>query len=410
MNFKDVIKQAILTNTKMIVTGKSGWGKSEMIQQVADELGYELVDFRLSEVLPEDIVGIPKLKDDYYEYVPPKKIYDMIQHPEKKYLLFLDEITQGTPEVLNICYKIFDKTTKIGDHEFDNVAVIGATNYSNESNYLSELPTPLKNRAANIELDHDKNKAVDYLLNKFEITERANLRIKAAIKDAIESSNPRSTEKAISLILNNTTKHLIIPLIGLQNYQSLQSALGQSLDLEQTITNLDLAFADIQQGFTNYKNKNYAIDEASVLTLKYNLTAEEANIIEREFEDARIEQADDLNHNLLTELLIEDINLTADDIYTISRTYRTFNPIQYAKRMKINEQTMKNQFDTLCRLSNMSREELLREVCKSGKILPIDVMRTYRDVLPWDIIKQQARRGDITEAKKQEFKAELGYE
>ena len=70
-----------------------------MIQQVAEELGLKLIDFRLSEVLPEDIVGIPKVKDDYYEYVPPKWLYDVVNNPDKKYLLFLDEITQGTPEV-----------------------------------------------------------------------------------------------------------------------------------------------------------------------------------------------------------------------------------------------------------------------------------------------------------------------
>ena len=70
-----------------------------MIQQVAAEMNLELIDFRLSEVLPEDIVGIPKVKDDYYEYVPPKWLYDVVNNPDKKYLLFLDEITQGTPEV-----------------------------------------------------------------------------------------------------------------------------------------------------------------------------------------------------------------------------------------------------------------------------------------------------------------------
>ena len=107
LNFKEILKEAIKNNTKIIITGRSGYGKSEMVAQVAEELGMELIDFRLSEVLPEDLVGIPKVKDDYYEYVPPKWLYDVVSNPDKKYLLFLDEITQVTPEVLNICYKIF---------------------------------------------------------------------------------------------------------------------------------------------------------------------------------------------------------------------------------------------------------------------------------------------------------------
>ena len=89
MNFKELLKEAIENNTKIIVTGRSGWGKSEMIQQVAEELNLELIDFRLSEVLPEDIVGIPKVKGDYYEYVPQVWLYDVIKHQEKKYILFL---------------------------------------------------------------------------------------------------------------------------------------------------------------------------------------------------------------------------------------------------------------------------------------------------------------------------------
>ena len=106
MNFKEILAEAIQNKVKIIITGRSGWGKSEMIAQVAEEEGLELVDFRLSEVLPEDIIGIPKVVGEYYEYIPPKWLYEVVNNPEKKYLLFLDEITQGTPEVLNICYKI----------------------------------------------------------------------------------------------------------------------------------------------------------------------------------------------------------------------------------------------------------------------------------------------------------------
>ena len=232
MNFKKLLSEAIDNNTKIIITGKSGWGKSEMIAQVAEEKGMELIDFRLSEVLPEDLIGIPKVRDDFYEYVPPKWLYEVVNNPDKKYLLFLDEITQGTPEVLNICYKIFDKVTKVGNYTLDNVAVVGATNYQDESNYLSELPQPLKKRACMLELRHNSEEAANYLVKKYAFDDSL---VKRAIKSTIEMSNPRSTEKAINLIMNNCAKELSLPYIGMQAYTQLKNVFQLSRKKELII-------------------------------------------------------------------------------------------------------------------------------------------------------------------------------
>ena len=405
MNFKEILKEAILNNTKIIVTGKSGWGKSEMIQQVAKDLGYELIDFRLSEVLPEDLVGLPKLRDDYYEYVPPKWLYDVVSNPDKKYLLFLDEITQGTPEVLNICYKIFDKVTKIGNYTLNNVAVVGATNYSDESNYLSELPQPLKNRACMIELDHNVNNAANYLLEKFNINQKASLRYYEALKRAIQDSNPRSVEKAVNLIKAGCSKKLVTPFVGFQSYNDLLSVFGDKENKAQNLSNLDVATKDLQRGYTLFNGTKYRNDDLVGLKLLYNLSDEEYGVLKKTEKPTQI--PNDLNTNLVADVLASKPDVDASTMELVHNEARTFSPLYYITKMKINVKTMTNQFESLKAMLCMTDEELLRELVKRNRTLPIEVMRLYRDKLPWDLLKVWKQKGWLTANKINEFRKEL---
>lgn len=403
MDFKKILKEAIKNNTKIIITGKSGWGKSEMIQQVAQEEGLELIDFRLSEVLPEDIVGVPKVKDEYYEYVPPKWLYDVISNPDKQYLLFLDEITQGTPEVLNICYKIFDKVTKVGNYELKNVAVVGATNYSNESNYLSELPEPLKKRACMLELEHNVERAEKYLMGKYKFKDQA---LEFPISEAIKGSNPRSVDKAISLIINKCSKELVIPFIGYQNYQSLATLL-LAASKPDGITHLDEALYDLKQGFIMYGKEKCRVSDPAVLTWAYNLTDEETAIIEAQYNQTNIPYVEDATNNFFTLYAINNSdNLRAEDLMQLS-THRGFNAVKYLTKMSMNEVALTNQYETLKALLNKDDYEICYMFCQR-RTPTIQFMRLYKDFLPWDLLKEQAKQGYLTENKMREFKKELG--
>lgn len=402
MNFKKLLGEAIDNNTKIIITGKSGWGKSEMIAQVAEEKGLELIDFRLSEVLPEDIVGIPKVRDDYYEYVPPKWLYEVLSNPDKKYLLFLDEITQGTPEVLNICYKIFDKVTKVGNHELPNVAVVGATNYQNESNYLSELPTPLKNRACMLELDHNIDNATSYLMDKYGFKDELMYR---AIHDSIKESNPRSTEKAIQLIMNKCDRDLCIPYVGLSSYMDLSLILCES-EKPEGLTNLDSAIYDLKHGYTEFKNVKYKIIEPEILTYKYNLTPEESVVVFDEFTNmTTLPDVPGAKMTFLSDFIACNPDISANDLLEASKC-TSFNALSYLDKFKITEKTMTNQFEMLKSILMYSDEQLLRELCKR-RTLPIGVMKVYRDKLPWDLLADYNKRGWLTPNKQKEFRKEL---
>ena len=72
----------------VFIWGAPGIGKSALVEQFADEIGLPCVSLLLgSQLAPDDIIGIPQIKGDTSEFLPPK----MIARKEP-YVLFLDEL------------------------------------------------------------------------------------------------------------------------------------------------------------------------------------------------------------------------------------------------------------------------------------------------------------------------------
>jgi len=410
MDFKEILKDAIKNNTKIIVTGKSGYGKSEMVKQVAEELGYELIDFRLSEILPEDLVGIPKLRDDYYEYVPPKWLYEVKENPDKKYLLFLDEITQGTPEVLNICYKIFDKVTKVGNYELPNVAVVGATNYSDESNYLNDLPIPLKNRACNIELNHSSKIYIDYLMNKYkdnfsEAQKKTKNELKELLKQIIEDSNPRSVDKAIELINNNCCKDIVIPYIGYNNYSALRGYLLNTASDISTLSGLEKAEIDLANGFTIVHGKRFNIDEPVDLQAKYELTDEEYEIVYNKFYSDYTNKGDNKTDVLYNILKYSDIPIKKDAFNKILSKTTMLDLNKYMKIMNLQPKDTEltnaaiDQIEVICEKLQYTKKDFFEKIGSNIQYVSIALLDKYNESINWELYADLYKANRIGQAK-----------
>lgn len=410
MDFKEILKDAIKNNAKIIVTGRSGYGKSEMIKQVAEEIGYELIDFRLSEILPEDLVGIPKLREDYYEYVPPRWLYEVVNHPEKNYLLFLDEITQGTPEVLNITYKIFDKVTKVGNYELPNVAVVGATNYSDESNYLNELPIPLKNRACMIELNHSSKIYVDYLMNKYKdkfstLDSNAKSEITNTLKQIIADSNPRSTDKAIELISNNCAKELIIPYIGYNNYTALRGYLLNTTIDASTLTGLEKAEIDLNNGFMSVHGKRFDIEEPIDLKVKYNLSDEEYQAVHEKFYTDYSNKGNN-NKGVIYQLLnYSDRPIGGDEFHNILNDCSMFNINTYMKKMRLQPkgdefiQATIEQIGVMCEAMQYTIKDFFEKIGSNIQYVSIEILDKYNDSINWQLYAELYKANRIGKSK-----------
>ena len=71
----------------VFIWGAPGIGKSALVEQFADEIGLPCVSLLVSQLAPEDIIGILQITGDTSEFLPPK----MIARKEP-YVLFLDEL------------------------------------------------------------------------------------------------------------------------------------------------------------------------------------------------------------------------------------------------------------------------------------------------------------------------------
>jgi hypothetical protein len=130
--------------------GACGVGKSQIVAQVADALGYDFLDIRAVQLDPVDLRGLPRIAFDATEWVPPKFL-----PTTGKGILFLDELTSAPQMTQAGCYQlVLDR--KLGEYRLpDEWVVIAAGNPASERGVHFSMPRPLRNRFVHLELEPD---------------------------------------------------------------------------------------------------------------------------------------------------------------------------------------------------------------------------------------------------------------
>lgn len=199
---KDTIKGLLSSNTNTILYGKSGWGKSQIVEQCAQELNMKCHILSLAGVAPEDF-GIPAVREGYYEYLPPKWAMECY-NTQENFVLFLDEITQATVQVLHAIYPLV-LNKRIGGLVLPNMRIIAASNYDHENPHLTSIMTPLLNRfdvEIRIEEDFGQSLANDfwaYIEPKYPTIKHITDKLKA--NQII--TNPRAYEAGFKYLVQN---------------------------------------------------------------------------------------------------------------------------------------------------------------------------------------------------------------
>jgi len=124
--FVDVAK-ALPTNISVLIRGNHGIGKSEVVHQIARDLGLELIDRRMSQLTEGDIVGLPLLEDGCTRFIPAEFIKIACSRPV---MLFLDEINRATQEVMQACFQICLDRELNGNKLHPGTRVFAAVNSS----------------------------------------------------------------------------------------------------------------------------------------------------------------------------------------------------------------------------------------------------------------------------------------
>lgn len=141
------------SNVVPFLWGPPGIGKSASVTQVAKELGWEIIDLRLSQLNPVDLRGLPIVdrKKNLARWLPP----EFLPNGNKKGILFLDEMNNAPLSVQAAAFElILDK--RLGNYRFpDRWRMVAAGNREGESITVYRLPAPLANRFIHIDVGVD---------------------------------------------------------------------------------------------------------------------------------------------------------------------------------------------------------------------------------------------------------------
>jgi hypothetical protein len=154
------------TGISTFILGTMGIGKSDVVKQTAKYLAekegieyidngwdkdkFGFIDIRLSQRNPEDLKGLPMFNKDTKttEWYIPQEL-----PREGKGILFFDEINLAPPSIQAAAYElILDK--RLGTYKLPNGwTIIAAGNGTEDKGNIYELPSPLANRFAHVQLN-----------------------------------------------------------------------------------------------------------------------------------------------------------------------------------------------------------------------------------------------------------------
>jgi len=152
-----IIEQEFLStreghHTPVMLWGPPGVGKSQLVMEVGQKHGINVIDIRLSQMEPTDLRGIPFRSGESVEWAVPSMLPNIKKHGEQG-ILFLDEITSAPPSVSAAAYQlILDR--RLGEYRVpDGWAIIAAGNRQGDRGVTYTMPAPLANRFSHFEVE-----------------------------------------------------------------------------------------------------------------------------------------------------------------------------------------------------------------------------------------------------------------
>ncbi len=109
----------------VMIRGRHGIGKSELVYQYAADKGLPVVERRVSQMTEGDLVGLPVIEGNRTAWNPPDWFKDACERPV---VLFLDEVDRGTQEVRQGIFQLTDSRTINGHRLHPDTIIFAAVN------------------------------------------------------------------------------------------------------------------------------------------------------------------------------------------------------------------------------------------------------------------------------------------
>jgi len=109
----------------VMIRGRHGVGKSQVVYQVAKNMGLPVIERRASQMTEGDLVGLPSIDGDRTTFNPPDWFK---QACEQAAVLFLDEVDRAVLEVRQGIFELTDSRKLNGHHLHPKTVVFAAVN------------------------------------------------------------------------------------------------------------------------------------------------------------------------------------------------------------------------------------------------------------------------------------------
>jgi len=161
-----MIERCIRANLVPNLLGSPGCGKSALIHQIAEEFNLKVIDLRLSQCEPQDVLGFPNIDEGRNKagYVPmetfPIEGDELPINPktDQKYsgwLLFLDEANGADTSTTKASYKLINDKMVGVNHLHKNVAIVCAGNLVTDNALVEEQGTAMQSRLVHMVMKVD---------------------------------------------------------------------------------------------------------------------------------------------------------------------------------------------------------------------------------------------------------------
>lgn len=156
---RDAVVECMKANLTPYIEGSPGIGKSQIVAQIAHDYKMDLIDLRLSQCAPEDLMGLPMRQGDKAIFAP-FEMFPLESTPLPKgkrgWILFLDELPSASKSVIAAAYKLI-LDHMVGGHKLHpNVVIVTAGNKTTDKAIATNVGTAMQSRLVHLELNVTK--------------------------------------------------------------------------------------------------------------------------------------------------------------------------------------------------------------------------------------------------------------
>lgn len=163
ISIPEYLKIAKDLDVNIALLGAHGRSKTSQVRQYAENIGYELETVILSQLLPDDLVGLPVLSEDKKTTVTAfPKWLEKACDKKKKIILFFDEFSNAEKDVQAAILNLLE-TREVSDKQLSpNTQIILAFNPKSIAPNAKTLSKATRDRICIVPVKDDRKMFLDY--------------------------------------------------------------------------------------------------------------------------------------------------------------------------------------------------------------------------------------------------------